>query len=134
MNRANYIGAPEFFDLNQACRVIVDAYGARLYLVGSSLVKRDYRDVDLRLILPDEDFAAMFPGLSVRTLSGVWLVCTRPDHDARWSLMCSSISLYLSKHSGLKVDFQVQQMKAANAEYPNEQRCAVGIFLEPKRP
>lgn len=119
MIRANYIGAPQFFDLNQACRVITDAFGLHLYLVGSSLTKRDYRDVDLRLILPDEDYDRMFPGIG-----------DSPQRDALWSLMCSSISLYLSQHSGLPVDFQIQQRTAANAEEPDGQRNAIGLFVQ----
>ena len=123
--RANYIGAPAFFDLNQACRVIVDAYGCCLYLVGSSLVSHDFRDVDLRLILSDEAFDALFPGVH-ESMRGA------PARDARWSLMCSAIAMYLSARSGLPIDFQIQRQTEANAMWPGP-RHAVGIFTEPRR-
>jgi hypothetical protein len=119
--RANYIGAPQMFNLSQACRVLVDAFGPCVYLVGSSLERRDYRDVDIRCILDDTDFARLFPGANPND----------PSRDALWSLMSSAVSLYLSQHSGLPVDFQIQQMKAANATYPGA-RSAIGIFLEPQ--
>jgi hypothetical protein len=127
MSRANFIGAPQFFNLNQACRVIVDAFGCNLYLVGSSMKKRDYRDVDLRLILDDEDFDRMFPGIH-EGMRGA------PSRDARWSLFCSSISEYLATHSCLPIDFQIQRRTEANNEYGamHHPRNAIGIFIQPK--
>lgn len=123
-DRANFIGAPEFFDLNQACRVIVDAFGHGLYLVGSSTVRRDYRDVDLRFIMDDDDFDRLFPESS--NGSGA------PHLDAKWSLLCSSISLYLARHSGLKIDFQFQRRTQANAMFPKQIRHAMGLFYARK--
>ncbi len=122
MKRANYIGAPAFYELNQACRVLTDAFGHCIYLVGSSLEKRDYRDVDVRCMLDDEDYARRFPNGG-----GV--------HDAYWSLIVTSISLWLQKRTGLPIDFQIQQQTAANAEYPGScGRHALGIFLGPSAP
>ncbi|NUP12955.1 MAG: hypothetical protein HOW73_43500 [Polyangiaceae bacterium] len=121
MKRANFIGAPQFFDLNMACRLVTEAYGFHLYLVGSALERRDHRDVDLRLILPDEEFRAMFPGMA----NGGWT-------DARWSLFCSAVSLWLSRQSGLKVDFQVQSQTEASGE--TGPRHPIGILLDPVQP
>lgn len=123
MKRASYIGAPEMFNLNMATRPIVDAYGLNLYLVGSSLVKRDYRDVDLRLILPDEKFDEMFPN-----------IVTPHQRDARWSLYSAAISEWISNRSGLKIDFQVQKESEANQEYPEAEnpRYIIGFFATKK--
>jgi hypothetical protein len=122
MIRANYIGAPEFFLLNQACRLVEEAFafGVGVYLVGSSLVRRDYRDVDVRCILPDEEFRRLFPGENGSS----------PWRHPLWSLVCSSISLHLSRASGLPVDFQFQSMTEANTQYPKPEhaRCAIGLF------
>lgn len=123
MKRANYLGAPEAFLLNEACRTLTDAFGPHLYLVGSCLERRDYRDVDIRCILPDEEFDHLFPGA----------------HDvnyglnALWSVICSSISLWLSKHTGLPIDFQIQRRTEANKKYDG-QRAAIGMFLERPAP
>jgi hypothetical protein len=119
MKRANYIPAPHFFNLNQACRVLVDAFGAHIYLVGSAIERREYRDVDVRCILPDEDFDRLFPGLS-----------GNPSRDALWSVMCSAISLQLSQHSGLPVDFQIQQQTECNTWSSGRPRHALGLFLD----
>lgn len=123
MNRANYLPAPHFFNLHQACRVVYDAFGSPPYLVGSSLERRDYRDVDVRLILEDAEFDRLFPG----TAGSAYQL------DALWSLLNSSIALYLSQHSGLPVDFQIQRMTEANLEYPGARgRQPLGIFFHRK--
>lgn len=120
MNRANFLPAPHAFNLQMACCIVAQAFGFCVYLVGSSLERRDYRDVDVRCILPDEEFDRFF-GKDCR-----------PQHDPRWSLMCSAVSLYLQQHSGLPVDFQFQRMSEANAEYPGQRRHALGVFFESK--
>jgi hypothetical protein len=115
--RANWIGAPEFFNLNQLCVILNYAFDSTSYLVGSSLHKRDYRDVDIRCMMDDEKFDKMFPGMG-----------GNPQHHALWSLMCSSISEWLSKRSGLPVDFQLQRTTDANKEYGGKMRNAIGLF------
>ena len=118
MKRANYIAAPHYFNLNIACRVLTDAFGHNLYLVGSSLLRRDYRDVDVRCILDDSEFDRMFTKANP----------TAAHYDPLWSIMSSSISLWLSQHSGLPVDFQFQRQTEANDEHKG-MRSAVGIFV-----
>lgn len=121
MIRAHYIGAPQFFLLNQACRMVEEAFafGYGTFLVGSSLVRRDYRDVDVRTIVSDEDFARLFPGCG----DAAW-------RHPTWSLVCSAIAAYLSSASGLPVDFQIQSMTEANRDYggPEHKRNALGLF------
>jgi hypothetical protein len=114
--RANYVAAPHYFLLDQACRIVNDAFGSCCYLVGSALKRRDYRDVDVRLILPDEEFAGTFPGIG-----------SSYPANARWSLLCCSISRFLSEASGLPVDFQFQQRTLANAQHDGE-RHPLGMF------
>lgn len=43
MERANYLPAPHYFNLNQACAVLSEAFGHCTYLVGSAMERRDYR-------------------------------------------------------------------------------------------
>ncbi len=128
MKRANYIGAPEFFCLNEACRIVEEAFnfGVGTYLVGSSLTTRDHRDVDIRTILPDAEYDRLFP----EKFGSDW-------RHPLWSLMCSSIAGYLADRTGLKIDFQIQRMTNANEEYPapEHQRCALGlrVYRESKK-
>jgi len=49
--------------------------------------------------------------------------------NALWCLMCTSISEWLSRRTGLPIDFQMQKMTEANKEYKGE-RKAIGLFLQ----
>ena len=122
-DRLNYVAAPEFFKLNQACELINKAFGSfGCYHVGSSIKRRDYRDVDVRLILSDEEYDAMFRCNG----TGEWV-------DARWSLMCVSISVWLREVTGLPIDFQIQRFTQANKDYPrmeDQPRHPLGIFTD----
>lgn len=123
MERANFIPAPHYFNLNQACSVLNAAFyfSVGIYLVGSSLERRDYRDVDVRCILPDAEFERLFGSIET------------PQFNALWSVMCSTISLWMSKHTDLPIDFQVQKMSKANEEFKGEKRVALGIFVHETR-
>lgn len=89
------------------------------YLVGSAIERRDYRDVDVRVLLADDEFDRLFPGAS-----------PAPQHNALWSLLCASISDWLASATGLPVDFQVQRQTDANEQYRGE-RMPLGIYPEP---
>lgn len=121
MAHNGYLPAHAQFLLDQACVTIGRAFDGAPYLVGSSLTRADYRDVDVRVILDDEVYARMFPG---------------PGHQGTqplWSLLSSAISLQLQQMTGLPIDFQIQQMTAANKAYGGEVRHPLGIFpSEPK--
>lgn len=119
--RPYYLGAHEFHALNQACRQIAEAYGYA-YLVGSCLDRPDYRDVDVRCILDDDEFARLFPGTEGEAR-------ITHEHSARLALLNASISLYLSRITGLPIDFQFQQRTLANAKYPGR-RNAIGMYIE----
>jgi hypothetical protein len=118
--RANWLPAPHFFLLNQACLALNDAFGGiHCYLVGSSLHRRDYRDVDVRCILDDEHFDRLFPGAA-----------HDPPRNALWSVMCTSIALMLKEQTGLPIDFQIQRRTNANANPATSgERHALGIFV-----
>ncbi len=112
-----------FHDLNLACRLLATAFRHRdfghcIFLVGSSIERRDYRDVDVRCMLDDEAFSAMFPGVATAADGRI---------DARLLALNLSISTYLSHHSGLPIDFQFQRATEANAEYGDRPRNALGI-------
>jgi len=120
--RNHWIGAPAMFNLNQCCRPLVDAFGQCIYLVGSATEKRDYRDVDVRVILDDEAFNKMFP-------------CIGSNHqlDAMWSVICTSISEWLGSRTGLLIDFQIQKRTLANEEFKTGDRIPLGLFIYPTK-
>ncbi len=116
MVRANFIGAPEGYNLNNVAAILNEAFGLHNYLVGSALTTRDFRDVDIRCILDDADFDRLFgPAKNYST-------------NAFWSLICSAISEWISNRTNLKIDFQIQRQTDANNQYDGKRQC-LGIFL-----
>jgi hypothetical protein len=106
--KVSYVGAPAVFKLELAVKHLNKAFNSYgVYMVGSALERPDWRDVDLRMIMADEEFYKEFPG----TEHGWW------GSDPRWLLLTVSISDYLSKASGLPVDFQFQPQTHANEHY-----------------
>jgi len=104
--RTDLLTTTQMFHLDQACQVVAKAFGGEHpYLVGTAGFAnigndgRPYRDVDVRLMLDDEEFAAVCP--------------TRE----RWELLCLSIGAYLASRTGLPIDFQIQSAKLANVRF-----------------
>lgn len=88
--RNTWLTVSELYRLSTACVPLCEIFGRPPYLVGSVLVRRDYRDVDLRLILDDDDFGRRFPdSASLRFLNAL-------------------ISEQLTRSTGLPIDFQFQ--------------------------
>lgn len=85
------------------------------FLVGSALTTKDYRDVDVRVLLDEDEWTALFPGLD-----------DADPRDARWSGICTAFSLWGQKATGLPIDFQLQRRVRANEQYPGR-RNALGL-------
>ena len=94
--RATYLSPPDLYRLDAACVPLREAFGTP-YLVGSVLRRRDFRDVDVRLLLQDDDFDRQFPS------------------SARLKVLNAAVSALLRDATGLPVDFQFQRQAEANA-------------------
>jgi hypothetical protein len=114
--RSCWIGAPEVFALDQVCSLISQAFDETCYLVGSATEKREFRDVDVRMIMGDDKWTQLFGSQD------------HGQHIAFWSLLCTSISEYMQKRTGLKVDFQIQKRKAVTAADWEKIRSPLGLF------
>lgn len=129
--KVSYIGAPACFALEQACKHLSDAFCEQsnvdhigVYVVGSCLERPDWRDVDVRMIMDDASFARLFPGAQM--IGGaVW------EFDPRWCLLTVAVSQWLSKATGLPIDFQFQPMTFANERHKGR-RHAVGLRFAPR--
>jgi len=102
----------ELLRLDRACIDVAEAFNHPPYLVGSANKGDTFRDVDVRTILDDDEFDAIFG--------------TRPD---LWGLFCLATSVYLSEATGLRIDYQVQRQTDANAKHKGE-RNALGIVID----
>lgn len=105
-NRTNYLSVAQAFKLECACRELTYAFGPRNYQVGSSLDRPDWRDVDIRCLLSDEEYSNL--------------------SQFGMKFISIGISEWLSKTTGLPIDFQFQQQTQANKEYPKQPRSFVG--------
>lgn len=110
-HRASGLTTLELYQLDQACAVIRRAFGHPPYLVGSAGVGAtgDHRDVDVRLMLDDAEFAAACPARE------------------RWEFLCVAVSAWLRAATGLPVDFQVQCTDDANAQFGGKPRNPLGM-------
>ena len=114
-HRVSFLTVSQAFDLNVACRPL-SRFGYGTFHVGSSLLKADYHDVDLRCILDNKEFDSMF---------GVGR-----GPDSKLAFLNTAISEWVQARTGLPIDFQFQPMSDANSKYPFPQhlRNAVGII------
>ena len=111
------VGWPADHLLHEFGSQVWAAFGLPPYLVGSALAKkRGWRDVDVRLILPDEDYTW-------------WQLGDPKDPRAneRWVSLCLAYCALGRAVTGLPIDFQIQQQTLANEQYPGS-RSALGII------
>jgi len=120
--KACYVGVPTIFKLELACQQLFRAFGEVPYLVGSSLERPDWRDIDLVMILADEDFSTMFPGASID--QSTW------EFDPKWLLMSVMISDWLTHQCGKPVDFKFQPRTAANKRHKGPRKAMGLVFCE----
>lgn len=87
--------------------IVADYFGHVAYQVGSSLVGKGWRDVDVRLILPDEEFAASFGSVHASAIG-----------DRKLAAITLAFAALGKEMTGLPIDFQIQPQTWANDRYP----------------
>ncbi|MHB1953563.1 MAG: hypothetical protein ACYCOU_07400 [Sulfobacillus sp.] len=103
------VGMPAAMKLDLFADQVFMAFGDHPYLVGSALTeKRDWHDVDVRLILDDEKWTSMGLGEHVAGWSGA---------SEKWMSLCLAYSALGREMTGLPIDFQIQQRTQANERY-----------------
>jgi len=116
--RASWIRYPDMDRLDRWGGVLFRATGQVAYLVGSALERRDFGDVDVRIILDDEVYDALFPAPLYHPQRA----------QALWSMLCEAISAWGRQETGLPIDFQFQRRTQANEEEPGAgRRHALGL-------
>lgn len=117
-------GMPATTHLEAFGQCLRDAFAAMPYHVGSSIYGKTWRDVDVRLMLDDDRFDALFPGYAAYRQGDAW-----------WSLLCSAISELGRRRTGLPIDFQVQRTTEANEMFSGARNpLFVGHADESHRP
>lgn len=117
------VGMPHSLYLQQFGEYVRRAFGHVPYHVGSSMgEKREWRDVDVRLILPDDEYARM--GLGDPQY---------PQRNACWCGHVLAWSAFGKALTGLPIDFQIQQQTWAN-EHEDHPRSACFLLTTLKLP
>jgi hypothetical protein len=101
--------------LNKFGVILRDYFGHVPYHVGSSLTSKDWRDVDVRLILPDDEFTALFG----------------TNHSSETNPKLAAVTLAFAalgqQMTGLPIDFQIQPQTWANERYPNMRSALIEV-------
>ena len=100
--------------------MVEEAFGEKIYLVGSVLKTPKFRDVDLRIILDDEQFRIVFGGDDIMDTPMRMLPF--------WSLVCNAVSEMLSLRTGLSIDFQVQPRSRVSDEDWDKPRIPINMY------
>ncbi len=97
------IGMPTTLYLQDFGDIIFQAFGEYPYHVGSSLTENVWRDVDVRVMLDDETYAAMGFGDP-----------KDPHVNPKWCAYVKAFTALGQKITGLPIDFQIDQTSYAN--------------------
>lgn len=112
------VGMPAALLLDEFGSLVSDAFGhaGGVYHVGSSCCGgKGWRDVDVRLLLSDEEYAALGLGDP-----------EHPHQNARWVALVRAFDALGREMTGLPIDFQIQQQAHANAKFDGP-RSALGL-------
>jgi hypothetical protein len=102
------VGMPQCILLQQFGRHILQAFGEVPYWVGSSMTdKSGWRDVDVRLLLPDDRFLAEGYGHPAVYPQGI-------HENGKWVSTVLAWSCFGHHLTGLPIDFQIQPVTWAN--------------------
>lgn len=96
---ASYLSPHDMFLLDLACKPIKEAFGHPPYLVGSVSERPDFRDVDVRLILADDEYDQLCSSPEIRTMLSV------------------AFTAYLREATRLPIDFGIQRRTEANKQH-----------------
>ena len=118
------VGMPGWLLLNVFAAVVGDAFGETPYLVGSATRRKTWRDVDVRVILSDDDYAAGFPLRAGLTHPHALSLGTR------WAAVCMAFSALGRQITGLPIDFQIQSQTQANREPGAAARIPLGLMTD----
>lgn len=118
------VGMPAFLYLQEFGSEIWRVFGTAPYHVGSSVMSKTWRDVDVRLMLPDEEFDSLFGKMAVGA----------EFTNGKWCAMCKAFSL-LGKHmTGLPIDFQIMRISEANEKHKGPRSYLGRVSLRVIRP
>lgn len=95
--------------------LVRDYFGHVPYHVGSSLQSKQWRDVDVRLILPDDEFEQRFGRNELA------------ETNPKLAAITLAFATLGQQMTGLPIDFQIQRQSHANERYPGPRSALIEI-------
>ncbi len=108
-------GSPACLLLDQWGHLVELALGETPYQVGSSIVGKKWRDVDVRVIMDDEQFDSLFGK------------APHPSMTPFWNALCTAFSLWGQSFTGLPIDFQIQRRSRVTQSDWDKARSPLGV-------
>ena len=112
------VGMPAYMKLDAFARELRHIFPecTGVFLVGSALYSKQWRDIDIRVMLPDAEYEREFGPYPEH----------QPQYSSpRWNALCCALSCWGSEMTGLPIDCQIQDTTRANDENPKV-RSALG--------
>jgi hypothetical protein len=117
------VGFPGITLLEGWAYQVLAAFGEVPYLVGTAARGKAWRDVDIRLILDEERYVALFGPIM------------RPYyHNPRWSVICTALSVWGREQTGLPIDFQIQERGDAESLFAGRERVPLIVYTKRSEP
>lgn len=108
-------GMPAGIWLTKFGALVRDYFGHVAYHVGSSLARKDWRDVDVRLMLPDDEFEALFGANR------------NAETNPKLAAVTLAFAVLGKSMTGLPIDFQIQPVSWANERYPGPRSALIEV-------
>jgi hypothetical protein len=99
------------FLLDLACKPISESFGHGVYHVGTSAERKEYRDVDVRLMLSDKKHDKLRKAVGAQGIAFMGL----------------AFGQYLASLTDLPIDFQIQRQTEANYHHSKRFRNPLGV-------
>lgn len=99
--------------------IVRDYFGHVPYHVGSSLTSKQWRDVDVRLMLPDDEFTERFGRVQ------------SSEVNPKLAAVTLAFAALGKAMTGLPVDFQIQPLTWANEHYSGPRNPLIEIREAP---
>jgi len=108
------VGMPESLYLDEFARQLYYVFQATPYMVGSSVHKKKWRDVDIRILLTKKEWDKFGFGK------------VEEEHqNGKWCAYCMAFSELGRKITGLPIDFQIQELDDANKKYQGQRNALI---------
>lgn len=93
-----YVGMPRALYLEMYARYLKDIFNADVYLVGSVLKTKSWKDIDIIVVLSDNEWERYGFGDPQKRFK-----------NKRWAAYCMGLSCFGKQLVGCEIDFQIHQ-------------------------